>query len=185
MDRDQSCPCLGSYTMQTAQLVPSALFRFWFQRYQLSRKRGLLFSKKFLQPHLLLRAVLNPALQKTQYNSGKCVELQLSSTARGMKKILNTKNIFFKYFSWQLELTPPQNSWILFCQKNSALASHSLWFSEGLRGYLIPLFPYLVVLLLSQHMHTNMAQPQSADGMMSRRYDCCGLCSHLEDRERR
>lgn len=115
-------------------------------------------------------------------------ELQLSSTVRGMlggmKRILNTENISFKYFSWQLDLTPSQNSWILFCQKNSALDSHSLWFSEGLRGYLIPLFPYLVVLLLSQHMHTNMAQPQSADGMMSRRCDCCGLCSHLEDRER-
>lgn len=122
-------------------------------------------------------------------NSGKCRWTELSSTVRGMlggtKRIfLNTENISFKYFSWQLDLTPSQNSWILFCQKNSALASHSLWYSEGLGGYLIPLFPYLVVLLLPQHMHTNMAQPQSADVMMSRRCDCCGLCSHLEDRER-
>lgn len=43
-----------------------------------------------------------------------------------------------------------------------------MWFSEGLKGVLIPLFPYLVVLLLSQHKHTDMAQPQFADGMLKK-----------------
>lgn len=41
-------------------------------------------------------------------------KLQLSCSARGilggMKRTLNTENISFKYFSWQLDLTPPRTA---------------------------------------------------------------------------
>lgn len=141
--------------------------------------------RKFLEPHLLLRAVTKVRNAKntmwvTLESAG---EMQWSSIAKGMlggmKGILNRENIPFKYFSWQLDLTPPRTAGSSSVKTNkqkthtkNTNTTFSLSFLVILRGYLIPLFLYPVVLLLSQHMQANMAQPQFADGMMSRGWDC-------------
>lgn len=91
-------------------------------------------------------------------------EMQWSSIARGMlggmKRFLNTEYIPFKYFSWQLDLTPPRTAGSSSVKKNSfspLIPCDSLKASGGTWSPCFPIWLYCFchnICMLTWHSHS-------------------------------